>query len=148
MMLFEVFIFITVISIKVSSDDGGWKKYKDHSYKAFDGQLNFCKAEEECNKMNANLASIHSDGEENFIVDLLKKLKTKQKIAWIGMYRKPGTKWGWTDDTKIDYNLWNQGEPNNLLHKEYCVWMFTGTHKVGKWNDDLCRIKGNYVCKK
>lgn len=43
----------------------------------------------------------------------------------------------------LDYTNWAEGEPNNALDGEDCV-AFTAWN--GKWNDDNCNSKFNYIC--
>ena len=43
----------------------------------------------------------------------------------------------------IDYTNWGEGEPNNALDGEDCVAL---TAWNGKWNDDNCNSKFNYIC--
>lgn len=50
----------------------------------------------------------------------------------------------WSDGTFVDYQYWNQGEPNNAgVSGESCTSMY----KSGKWNDAHCQAIAPIVCK-
>ena len=88
----------------------------------------------------ANLVSIHSEGEHQFVVDL-----SDEGFPWIGGERDPGNpdNWRWSDGTDWDYDNWATDEPNNNGDDEDCVHLST---RHG-WNDLTCSAVRSFVCK-
>ncbi|XP_071393075.1 galactose-specific lectin nattectin-like [Centroberyx affinis] len=98
-----------------------------------------------CINYGANLASIHSLEEHNFLRGVIIRVTGSNKRTWIGGFdgMKEGV-WQWTDGSKFDYTHWNKGEPNNYK-VENCVEMNFGGNL---WNDLACGAKLSYVCAK
>lgn len=88
-------------------------------------------AESACNSYGANLASIHSDQENDFIIGILllhilqvfsfleftksgvSGLTNPNTGVWLGLYAAvPKTKFLWTDRSPLDYTKWGAGEPD------------------------------------
>ncbi|CAJ0575636.1 unnamed protein product, partial [Mesorhabditis spiculigera] len=129
--------------------------------------VNFEEAEAECKKEGANLASIHSDAENQLLYKMVKTETPRfsdQDQLLLGARRVDG-EWMWIDGTKFDYKPWAQGEPNDWQYTseeaeerfEDCVAMYTsplGSNEpvhpyLGRWNDNVC--EGTYeaaICKK
>ncbi|KAJ8337083.1 hypothetical protein SKAU_G00383030 [Synaphobranchus kaupii] len=97
-----------------------------------------------CQKLGGNLASVHTEDDYSFLKDLVKKLDATAPSFWIGMSdcQKEGT-WMWSDGTRVDFTLWNPGEPNNV-GEEDCVqgnWP-----NSNGWNDLSCGRDLGSVC--
>ena len=63
----------------------------------------------------ADLASVHNEREAAFITTLLAGWQNDNKSAlWIGGYIPQNNQgqFGWTDETRWDYDHWMFGEPN------------------------------------
>uniref|UniRef100_A0A3Q1FHX9 C-type lectin domain-containing protein n=1 Tax=Acanthochromis polyacanthus TaxID=80966 RepID=A0A3Q1FHX9_9TELE len=93
----------------------------------------------------ANLVSIHSADEQNFVNSLIKTFDPAQKWTWIGLseVHKDGA-WMWSDGSKVNFVFWGTGEPNNLGGQEDCVHTNFGTEF--KWNDRPCLDNRPFVC--
>lgn len=127
-------------------------------------------AEAVCVKELANLASIHSHQENDFIAALGFGINTKngpESGYWIGMTRKPDGKSGfvmtWTDHSTVTFGLksniypWRNGQPDNANNEEECIYMYSPYNQNGvdkaslhsRWNDYKCsNVHSGGICKK
>ena len=71
---------------------------------------------------------------------------------WIGLLRvssRPSA-FGWVDGTRLHFDNWLPGEPNNYFFgTEHCVEMFgvrSPSSKWFKWNDIWCSRRFHYIC--
>ncbi|CAG5891561.1 unnamed protein product [Menidia menidia] len=80
------------------------------------------KAELYCLSEGANLVSIHSQEESNFVKSLIKNFDPNEGYTWIGLsdLHYDG-KWMWSDGSKAGYFIWSTGEPTNWQGMEHCV---------------------------
>ena len=101
-------------------------------------------ATSQCTMKGGHLASIHSFGEQAFVVSLLASLVNKSD-AYIGLSDavKEG-EYTWSDGSRVDYSFWAASQPNNR-HNEDCVKLYQ--HRA-TWNDVACNTALRYVCKK
>ncbi|XP_045074925.1 ladderlectin-like [Coregonus clupeaformis] len=107
-------------------------------------------AERHCMSLGANLASVHSSEEAQFLQDVVSSKTGSFTATWLGgIDTIPGLVgkdrlWFWSDGANFDYQNWNQGEPNNNGGREPCIVMnFGGEHG---WNDLECGNVLPYVC--
>uniref|UniRef100_A0A914DSL3 C-type lectin domain-containing protein n=1 Tax=Acrobeloides nanus TaxID=290746 RepID=A0A914DSL3_9BILA len=107
----------------------------------------------DCQSSGAQLASIHSDAENDFIAKISNAANT---FVWFGLYKPNGT-WVWTDGTPVDYTNWMPGEPNGdgpefCGEMGYCCYdsndCCPSSYAGPGWNDYKCAFVRNYVCKK
>jgi len=90
-----------------------------------------------CRSKGMRLASIHSEAENDFISDLV------YDVAWIGLYDEGNDdKFRWSDETDLDYENWDDGEPDG--GEEDCAYM---DNVLGQWWDDKCTWKQGVVCR-
>ncbi|XP_068727262.1 uncharacterized protein [Montipora capricornis] len=116
----------------------GWSQYGDHCYKVSHTLFNWSKARDNCLESRADLASISSADENNFIKGL-----TATVQIWIGLNsRDSGFDFKWSDGASFALSFWASGEPN--FESEKCVVLRIGT---GKWNNVYCGQNQFYVCK-
>ena len=107
-----------------------------------------------CQRYGAELASVHSDSENEWVARWLNEGPAdEQHSRWLGMRRDPkkSNKFEWSDGTPVDYENWYEGEPNNMGKDENCVATM-GKPKYGEpgryqWNDSDCKRKYKFVCK-
>jgi len=120
----------------------GWSEFQGKCYKYFNEQMTWTDARDKCWSHAANLASINSIEENDFVADLC-----LGELCYLGGRRfRGGVSWVWLDGTSRDFNNWKTGEPNNLGGVEDCMEINWAVH--GKWNDQRCDIteKGGFVC--
>uniref|UniRef100_A0A8C2YWY6 C-type lectin domain-containing protein n=1 Tax=Cyclopterus lumpus TaxID=8103 RepID=A0A8C2YWY6_CYCLU len=117
-----------------------WILYGRYCYYVYNGQKGFSWPDSRhyCQTVKADLASLHSRAEVEFIRNLN---YTKYHNVWIGLTRDLG--WGWTDGTALGFLNWSPGEPNTAFHpgevgEESCVEMYPD----GRWNDNNCLVRG------
>ena len=115
----------------------GWSQYGEHCYEVSHTSSNWNDARETCLKSGADLASISSLAENDFIKSLSKE------SLWIGLNSLENELvYNWSDGTPSTFSFWSPREPNHLSQK--CVKFYIGD---GKWLDEYCSGRNFYVCK-
>uniref|UniRef100_A0A8C1JDR0 C-type lectin domain-containing protein n=1 Tax=Cyprinus carpio TaxID=7962 RepID=A0A8C1JDR0_CYPCA len=124
----------------VVSCETGWSRHGKRCFKVFNDPKSWKDAEVTCLNHGGNLASVHNNKEHAFI----KNLVSSSKPFWIGGYDavSEGT-WFWSDGSKMNFRLWNAGEPNNSV-EEHCIEANYGG--LGYWNDQQCGDQLSFVC--
>ena len=100
---------------------------------------NFLEAMVDCLSRGENLATVHSQ-EEN---DIIQKL-AGYKNVWIGLadFLDEG-EFSWVGDPGNSRFLnWLDGQPDNHAENEHCAHMMSD----GQWNDAPCKTEFQYVC--
>ncbi|KAM4634074.1 macrophage mannose receptor 1 [Polymixia lowei] len=100
-------------------------------------------AREDCLSRGANLVSIHTQEEEEFL-----SLYTKASSKWIGLKHNP-TEGGysWSDGTPLSHTNWGPNEPNNHEGREECVEMVSNANgSYSWWNDLNCDAHQDWIC--
>ena len=113
-----------------------------------DPGLTWAEAEQACVDLGGHLASIHSDEEQQCVVDLTTDAGTPGVGAWIGLLEENNEgEFNWSDGTPFDYDAWLAGEPNNDsggIGDCGHTWLDSG----GVWNDIICtRTDVGYICR-
>uniref|UniRef100_A0A3B5MYJ0 C-type lectin domain-containing protein n=2 Tax=Xiphophorus couchianus TaxID=32473 RepID=A0A3B5MYJ0_9TELE len=123
-----------------------WFIFNGRCYKYVATLMTWADAEQHCVTQGANLVSIHSLEEENFVKLLIKNFDPAQGVNWIGLSdaQKDGT-YFWSDGSTFNFNFWNTGEPNNAGGSEPCV--HTNWGPARRWNDKVCTDAHSFVCK-
>ncbi|XP_040909696.1 C-type mannose receptor 2-like [Toxotes jaculatrix] len=122
-----------------------WFSFNGRCYKYIATRMSWADAELHCVSERANLVSIHSLDEQNFVKSLIKSFDPAQGFTWIGLSdtQKEG-RWMWSDGCAVKFTSWNSGEPNDDLGNEDCAHKNFGTHL--KWNDKPCSDSYSFVC--
>ncbi|XP_044191071.1 lactose-binding lectin l-2-like [Thunnus albacares] len=122
-----------------------WFSFNSRCYKYVATHMTWADAELHCVSEKANLVSIHSLEEHNFVKSLIKNFDHAEGLTWIGLsdIHKEG-RWMWSDGSAVDFVFWNSGEPNNYGGNEDCVHNNDGTDL--KWNDRPCSHTLPSVC--
>ncbi len=131
--------------------------------------MTFAEAELACetrsNKQAVTLASLHSEEEHLFVLDLMAQadiaLQFGELNAWIGLRRIPGFEqrctdpgpedFEWVDGSDLIFTRWNDGEPNNAGNNcnENCgeIKIIFQARQDG-WNDQPCTHNHRgYTCR-
>ena len=132
-------------------------------YKTFINRLTFNDAESVCQSYGGHLTSIHSESENDFVVNISKSgvlfsgNRLRDTQVWIGLYNTAadptGSNWKWTDGTYIDYNHWGSygSSTNDASHGSIFTDPIIGTSYYKCWNrNTLSQVLRNrgFVCKK
>jgi len=103
-------------------------RYEMYSWKA---------AKCECEERGMQLASVHSQEEQDFVYGL-----AKGHYLWLGINDQAEEgNFIWPDGTAVDYTNWLWGAPEG---KEDCVNISPWT---GKWREDRCKERIGFVCR-
>ncbi|XP_032374052.1 ladderlectin-like [Etheostoma spectabile] len=106
------------------------------------------KTQSYCLSEEGNLASVHSNEENNFLQRLTKEDTYRFPLTWIG-----GTDciqsgfWRWSDGTMFNYRNWSKRyNMQDQGRKMRCLQMNYGYRK--KWNASSCNDTLPFVCAK
>ncbi|XP_018918688.1 galactose-specific lectin nattectin-like isoform X1 [Cyprinus carpio] len=129
-----------LFALNASACETGWSRHGKRCFKVFNDPKSWKDAEVTCLNHGGNLASVHNNKEHAFI----KLLVSSSKSFWIGGYDavSEGT-WFWSDGSKMNFRLWNAGEPNNKFDEDCIETNFGGE---GNWNDKPCIYQLPFVC--
>ena len=94
-------------------------------------------AQQTCVNNGGNLCVINDAGENSYVASLL-----PLSSAWIGLsdVNTEGQN-QWVDGSAVTYSNWYTGQPNNYNGNQDCVEILN----TGKWNDQYCSLKLEYV---
>jgi len=117
----------------------GWDKFGDYCYWLNTDFLNWHDANDACHAEDAELVSIHSQDEQDFLNGI------GSERWWIGLCDKTEEDvFVWSDSTPFTFmDSWYAGQPNDLNPGQDCV-----EHVVGGWNDVHCTAEMHSMCKK
>ncbi|XP_054452124.1 macrophage mannose receptor 1-like [Anoplopoma fimbria] len=124
-----------------------WKPIglRNDCYKLFSPQPSkkrtWYEARDYCKAIGGDLISIHS-------ADELLTLPNNNQKAWIGLSAPDsGTGYVWSDGSPLQFQDWDDGEPNNKNNVESCTefWM-THERMSGSWNDVQCEKYHSWLC--
>uniref|UniRef100_A0A914V1W4 C-type lectin domain-containing protein n=1 Tax=Plectus sambesii TaxID=2011161 RepID=A0A914V1W4_9BILA len=155
----------TTTSLPTSPPTGkcpnGWAYFgtTNSCYQIFRQQVIWYVADEYCLSLNngRHLTSIHSQAENDFIVNLARQVLTitDSPYTWIGLNDiANANQFKWSDRTPYDFQNWGAGEPIQQQGMENCGVLAvakkcSSAPEIGKWKDVLCGT-GNitsFVCK-
>ncbi|XP_060943427.1 lactose-binding lectin l-2-like [Limanda limanda] len=121
-----------------------WSSFNNRCYKYVATPMTWANAELYCLSQGANLVSIHSLDEQNFVKVLIKSFDIVAGRTWIGLndLHKEG-KWMWSDGSALDFTFWSPGQPDNRGNED-CVQ--TNYNAAKKWNDKDCSGPIPSVC--
>lgn len=129
-----------------------WQVFQGNRYRLFKEVATFKDAEKQCALENAYLTTIHSAQENDFVQSL-----AGWDTVWIGLSESEGTEqWLWADDSPLEYNNWESGQPNNDHGRDEDAgmmswWVHMGMSPPfsmiqGNWNDISASSSMAYVC--
>nr|XP_055046305.1 C-type lectin lectoxin-Lio3-like [Misgurnus anguillicaudatus] len=119
----------------------GWEPFDVQCYKFFSQSVDWATAEKNCQSVDANLASVRSTVENNFLLSLV----SVDTQTWIGGHDgEIEGQWLWSDGSQFDFTNWCSGQPDNKGVKEHCLEISYRTNHC--WNDAPCSYKMSYIC--
>ena len=103
---------------------------------------NWTAARLRCLRMHADLVSLTTEDEINFIYN---RTKNSKRVFWIGLqYSKFQGSWSWSNGDKVNITKWGTKEPNNL-RREHCSAIIK---KSKYWSNKQCNEKRGWICEK
>ncbi|CAL8324012.1 unnamed protein product [Gadus morhua 'NCC'] len=125
-----------------------WYEFDTDCYKYVASHLTWADAELYCLSLGANLVSIHSSNEMNFITALIENFDPTKAAHWIGFsdVHKQGS-WMWSDGSPRDFARWYPDQPSNMDGAEHCAHIAYWKPMEAAWNDEPCTMVAPSVCK-
>lgn len=122
-----------------------WFSFRNRCYRYVSTPMTWADAELHCVSQKANLVSIHSQAENNFVQSLIQIFNHQQGLTWIGLSdaQKEGG-WMWSDGCPVNFLYWARGQPDNAGGNENCGETNWGTER--KWNERGCSAVHPFVC--
>ncbi|XP_044077016.1 macrophage mannose receptor 1-like [Siniperca chuatsi] len=98
-------------------------------------------ARDYCRAIGGDLLSIHSAAE-------LQVLPDRYEAVWIGLSAPdPVTGYVWSDESPLQFQHWEDGEPNNKNNVESCTELKLHRRGTsGSWNDVHCETYHGWLC--
>jgi len=112
-----------------------WTKFDRHCYKLFKEPAFWHEANNECLAHGANMVSVHSAEEDEFVTFTL---VNDDYSFWLGGYPTNEHKWVWSDGSEFDYMN------NGSLEVGNCIQQETSTDG---WTTMGCYNSNYFVCK-
>uniref|UniRef100_A0A673AFI2 Macrophage mannose receptor 1-like n=1 Tax=Sphaeramia orbicularis TaxID=375764 RepID=A0A673AFI2_9TELE len=96
-------------------------------------------ARDYCRAIGGDLLSIHNSAELRV---------GRHGRAWIGLHiPDPNSGYAWSDGTPVNFQHWQEGEPNNFNNAENCVeFRIYNWDESGSWNDVNCESYNDWLC--
>ncbi|CAG5896528.1 unnamed protein product [Menidia menidia] len=96
-------------------------------------------ARDYCRAIGGDLLSIHSATEQ---------MVARGGKAWIGLHvDDPNAGYVWSDGSPLNFQHWQEGEPNNYNNAETCVeYVIHSWGEQGSWNDLNCESYNDWLC--
>ncbi|KAG8014277.1 Macrophage mannose receptor 1, partial [Nibea albiflora] len=116
---------------------------RNYCYRVYDNYQNkktWFEARDYCRAIGGDLLSIHSEPEL--------RLSKSYSTVWIGLSAPdPLTGYVWSDESPVNFQHWQDGEPNNKNNVESCAEMdLKEWANSGSWNDVHCEAYRRWVC--
>ena len=120
-------------------------KYDGHYYKLFNDSMLWSHAKAACEKQNGHLATITSQGEQDFIVSLIEGYGKKYNYWLGGTDEAREGYWEWITGEAWTYSNWRKNQPDNgSINKaddvqhylQICCVSADDTGSYGKWWDN------------
>nr|XP_055046135.1 galactose-specific lectin nattectin-like [Misgurnus anguillicaudatus] len=139
-------LLFLVFSVESAPEDCpyGWTPFGVKCYKFFSQSVNWVTAEKNCQSVDANLASVRSTVEHNFLLSLIVPPTTS---TWVGGHDgEIEGQWLWSDGSQFVFTNWCSPQPDSYAGRENCMEInISATHC---WNDAQCSTTMGYICAK
>ncbi|XP_073724572.1 ladderlectin isoform X2 [Misgurnus anguillicaudatus] len=143
--LILLFLVFSVESAPAEEDcPYGWTPFGVKCYKFVSVSVDWVTAEKNCQSVDANLASVRSTIEHNFLLSLIVPPTTS---AWVGGHDgEIDGQWLWSDGSQNHFSNWCPGQPDNHGGREHCLEINYSNDRC--WNDAPCSSTMSYICAK
>ncbi|XP_054654845.1 galactose-specific lectin nattectin-like [Dunckerocampus dactyliophorus] len=122
----------------------GWTQLNNHCYVYQSDNRTFVDAEQACNDLGGNLASICDDLANTLVTQVILEAGGLGSLTWIGLHEafEEGD-FFWTDGSISDFRNFATGQPNDDSGNEECVQIQPSD---GLWSDADCTDEIPSVC--
>ncbi|XP_051997773.1 ladderlectin-like [Xyrauchen texanus] len=117
----------------------GWTPFGEKCYKFFSSEVDWITAEKNCQSLNANLASVQGQVENEFLLSLV---PVSARCLVGGHDWVEDGQWLWSDGTTFDYTNWCSNEPSEGT--ENCLEINWTTDRC--WNNIPCSLQIGSIC--
>uniref|UniRef100_A0A3B3BT12 Macrophage mannose receptor 1-like n=2 Tax=Oryzias melastigma TaxID=30732 RepID=A0A3B3BT12_ORYME len=121
----------------------GWTKVPSRNFcsKFFGEKKTWFDARDYCTTLGGDLLSLHSK-------DDLELGSGRYGRAWIGLSAPdPDKGFVWSDGSPVNFQHWDDGEPNNKNNVESCTEFFVYHWREARsWNDNQCEKFNQWFC--
>ena len=129
----------TIVASQVSIPDDA-TYFNGHAYKMYDLSMTWDEAREYAESMNGHLATITSESEQLFVVDIIRN--GSKRGYWLGgSDHKQEGHWEWTTGEEWSYSNWDRSQPDNSGKNEHYLHIYNvrsfwnNSVSIYKWND-------------
>ncbi|XP_040891579.1 ladderlectin-like [Toxotes jaculatrix] len=116
----------------------GWFSYNSRCFKFINTPLSWYSAEEHCNNLGANLASVSNPREYSFLQQMTQT--AGQSIAWLGGFNLQG-RWMWIDREGFYYTNWYSPSSTSSYP---CMYL----RSTNGWGNTQCGSGYRFICSK
>ena len=117
--------------------------FQAHEYKYFAERLSWSEAQRRCEQMGGHLPIVETAAENTFLARMAdggfaRGGRTGQEAIWLGASDDDvENEWRWTDDKRLLYANWDNGQPNNKGGDEHyaALWLASDPGRFGRWSD-------------
>nr|XP_046265195.1 macrophage mannose receptor 1-like isoform X4 [Scatophagus argus] len=117
-----------------------WIPFKGYCYMFSTQAEEWADASASCAKHGGSLASIENPSEQEFIQNNTRIFKDLHSSFWIGLYKTHKGMWQWLDKTAMDYNNWDEDQPDDNSYGQIST-------TDGKWRTSYGWYSKAYICK-
>lgn len=115
-------------------------EYNGNFYSVIDKTFTWEQAKAYCESLGGHLATITSQGEQDFIVDIIKKQSDYKNVYYLGATTDGiENAWHWVTNEPFDYTNWQEGQPDGHQDDEDYLQMNTRKYFDNdiefKWHD-------------
>ncbi|KAK0409350.1 hypothetical protein QR680_004487 [Steinernema hermaphroditum] len=132
----------TTTTTVAPTPEPGWERFGQYSYYYNDDKLQWIHAKLWCLSKGADLVSLHSYEENEFVFAL------SDTATWIGGYSPyRNTTFIWADGSPWNYTYWQGSKPQNDGNSN-CMIYYSYYMKSYSWDTSACESTAPFVCKK
>ncbi|XP_014899453.1 macrophage mannose receptor 1-like isoform X2 [Poecilia latipinna] len=128
----------------------GWTRVQSRyvCHKIFSESKSWFEARDYCRGIGGDLMSFHSAAEMSLNRQSSRPYYYRSSKLWIGLSANDqGTGYVWSDGSPVNFQHWQDGEPNNKNNVESCVEFYSRDwDESGSWNDNQCEARNGFVC--
>ncbi|XP_059188081.1 ladderlectin-like [Centropristis striata] len=116
----------------------GWYRHESRCFLFSQAAMSWHRAEEYCNSLGANLASVTNPREYIFLQQITQN--ARQSFAWLGGFKLQG-QWMWIDREGFYYTNWySQSSSSSHL----CIFLCSSNG----WSNTPCSATYHFICSK